>query len=392
VFASKAGSGGVDPEFMDYLFEDENRLQREDQAKREVREVLDRARAPVPAGSDLVETREILAAKLCRLLDNLAPEGRDRAARAALRTLEQLAIDQAVRVRTALASAIKDVACAPPTVINTLARDVERSVAEPILRYCAQLTDPDLLAIVAARGETWALSAVAARRRLSGLVSDALTERKDAVATGVLLDNEGAIIPEPTLERLIDGSVDHPEWQSRIARRTVLPPRLAVRLGALVDNSVLTILRERRDFDEATIREISSVARRRLDWVEDGDPDESPDQRAHRLFQHRRLDETAVGDAMSWGDTAFVRSAIALLARIPLTVAEGILASRDARAITALCWRAGLTMRCAMQIQTRASGIQPPHVLNARRGTDYPLTPVEMARALAPYGIPIGRP
>lgn len=381
-------SAGVDPSLLDYLFADDTGSSRTVAARRGVNEALALSRE---AGYDDSEVRAVLARKLCRLLPDLPPDRRDKAARIALRTLESLARDHAATVRTALATAIADIACAPPSVVNTLARDVERCVAEPVLRCCLALTDRDLLAIVSAREETWALAAVASRRFVSGSLSAAIAHKDDAEATGVLLDNHGAVIAEPTLERLIDEAPRHPAWHLKLARRDGLPRRLALRLATLVDRSVADVLAERNDFDDATVREISATVRRRVDWVEDRIEGETAEQRAHRLFRRGELDEMVLGDALSWGETPFVRMALALLADVPRATVEGILGTSDARAVTALCWRAGLSMRCAMQVQTRASSVTPRHMLYARRGTDYPLTPAEMARTLELYGIAMAR-
>lgn len=384
LFGKRKTSSGIDPQLLDYLFDDGASTPQQATAARQIGDALAESRA---GGFDCSEVREVLAHKLCRLLPDLSPDSRDRATRIALRTLEQLATDHAVRVRIALATAIKDIACAPPAVVNKLARDIERCVAEPILRCCAALTDSDLLSIIAGRNESWALSAIAGRLRLSGLVAAALAGKEDAVTTGVLLDNEGAVIPEPTFERLIEAASDHPEWFAKLAKRPALPRRLAVRLATHVDRSVLDILRERPDFDEDTAQEIASAMRRRVDWVEDRNPDETPDQRARRLHRMRLLDETAIGDALSWGETEFVRTALALMASVSKAAVETILSSRDARGITSLCWRAGLSMRCAMQVQLRGASLTPRQILNARRGTDYPMFPNEMSRTLELYGI-----
>jgi uncharacterized protein (DUF2336 family) len=375
---------GIDASQLDYLFAEGPT--RRDLARAGVGEALARSRAD---GYDRDEVRAVLARKLCRLLPDLPPDRRDKAARHALRALDTLAQDHAATVRAALSTAIADIACAPPALANTLARDVERSVAEPVLRCCAALTDRDLLAIVAAREETWALVAIAARRFVSGSLSAALAGKNDAEATGVLLDNTGAVIAEPTLERLIDAAPRHPEWHLKLARRDGLPPRLAVRLAAHVDRSVMEVLCVRNDFDEATAREIARTARRRVDWAEERVPGETGDRRAERLFRSGDLDEIALGDAVSWGDGAFVRTALSLMAEVPRPAVESILESSDARAVTALCWRAGVSMRTAMQVQARASGVGPRQLLNARRGTDYPLSPGEMARVLELYGITI---
>lgn len=333
--------------------------------------------------------RAALAEKLSRLLPDLSPDRQDRVTGLAVRTLEQLARDHITRVRVALATAIKDIACAPPAVVNTLARDVERSVAEPVLRCCAALSETDLLRIIAQRGESWALSAVAGRTEVSAPVSEAIAAHGDTAATGVLLDNSGAVIAEPTLERLVEDSAERREWQSKLARRPSLPRRLGLRLAAFVDRSVLEMLKERSDFDPATAAEIAAAMRRRVDWVEARDPAETPERRALRLHRCGRLDEIAIGDALSWEEVDFVRKALALRASVPQATVDEILTSRSARAVTALVWRAGLSMRAAMQIQARAAAIDPRSMLNARRGTDFPLSAHDMALTLALYGIEV---
>lgn len=376
---------GVAPELLDYLFDGpaEPGVVRPN-AGTEVGRVLAESRL---AGWGDESVRAVLATKLCRLLPDLPPDGRDTVTQVALRTLEQLARDHVAHVRAALASAIKDIGCAPPAVVQRLARDVERCVAEPVLHCCATLTDADLLAIIESQPATWALSAIAGRPQVSAPVSAAIVDAGDAQATGVLLDNSGAVIPEPSLERLVEEAAGRPAWQPRLARRPALPPRLAVRLAAFVDQSVLEILRGRSDFDAATAAEIATAVRRRVDWIEERDPAEPPERRAVRLHRLGRLDETAIGDALSWNEAGFVRAALALCAVVPPAAVDAILAARDARAVTALVWRAGFSMRCAMQVQAVAAGIPPRAMLNARQGTAFPLTPGDMTRALKTYGI-----
>jgi uncharacterized protein (DUF2336 family) len=380
---------GVAAEEMGYLFDEPTVPApaldpRKNRAARLLGDALTQSRL---AGMADGGVRQMLARKLCRLLPDLPDHGRDAAAGVAVRALEQLARDHAEHVRAALASAIKDVACAPPAVVRTLAQDIERSVAEPVLHYCATLTDSDLLEIVASRSESWALAAVARRARVSAPVSDAIIDKGDAEATSVLLDNSGAIIDEPALERIVETAAERREWQGKLAARPGLPPRFAVRLAEFVDQSVIKTLRQRNDFDDATISEVAAVARRRVDWIEAGRPGESAESRAVRLYRQDRLDETAIGDALSWEETDFVEAALSLRAAAPPAVVRRIMQANNPRAVTALAWRAGLSMRCAMQIQARAAGISPSRMLNARNGAAYPLTPEEMSDTLALYGL-----
>ncbi|CAO3417599.1 DUF2336 domain-containing protein [Azospirillum doebereinerae] len=340
------------------------------------------------AGMGDAGVRASLARTLCRLLPDLPPGGAETVSTVAIRALEQLARDHIVRVREALATSIKDVACAPPAVVATLARDVERSVAEPVLRCCAALSDEDLLDIVANAPAGWALSAIARRHRVAASLSEAIAETGDAAATGVLLDNSGAVIAERTLESLVEEAAHHPDWQEKLARRPALPRRLAVRLADFVDLTVVEALRRRPDFDAATVADIAACTRRRIDWAEDAAQEtETPERRAVRLHRQGKLDETALGDALSWNETGFVRAALTLRARVAPDVVDLILDAHDATAVTALVWRAGLSMRCAMQIQARVAAINPRAMLNARQGSGFPLSPAAMARHLERYGV-----
>ena len=51
---------------------------------------------------------------------------------------------------------------------------------------------------------------------------------------------------------------------------------------------------------------------------------------------------------------------------------------QGAKSITALVWRAGLSMRTAMQVQLKVARVPPMDVLNAKDGTDYPMTAEEL--------------
>jgi len=50
--------------------------------------------------------------------------------------------------------------------------------------------------------------------------------------------------------------------------------------------------------------------------------------------------------------------------------------------VTSLAWKAGLSMRTAIQLQLKIAKVPPPDVLNARNGFDYPLSEAEMKRQL----------
>jgi len=332
--------------------------------------------------------RAAVAAKLARILPNLNGDRLVQVQLLVIRALELLARDQALLVRSALAGAIKDVACAPRDVCLSLARDVEQVVAEPILCSCLALTDADLRAIILEQPAAWAVSAIARRERVSAVVADAVYHSGNLEATTALINNPGAEISEPTLAQMVDDSMRRLEWQRALAGRPGLPVPMTLRLASFVNQSVLEFLRHRDDFDSVTAREIVAVARRRLDWLDATVPGEPAEARARRLLQAGQLDDQPILDALSWGQLEFVHAALGLLAHLSPLLVERILRARSPRATTALAWRAGLAMRTAVQLQLSAAGIASRSLLNARGGSAYPLTETEMTWQLERFGIP----
>ena len=118
-----------------------------------------------------------------------------------------------------------------------------------------------------------------------------------------------------------------------------------------------------------------------------GKSGEKPSNRAARLHDDGHLDETAIMDALSEGDRLFVTMALAKRAGTTVAVVDRVLATHGARPVTALVWRAGLSMRTARQIQLRLAQIPPKDVLNPRNGTDYPLAEADMRWQLDYFGI-----
>ncbi len=330
--------------------------------------------------------RVSLARKIAPLLPERIETEADSAKLLALRALEQLALDQALKVREALATALRDVALAPPKIVRQLALDVAQSVAEPILRFCARLSDDDLIAALAQHNQVWARVAVAQRPVLSTRVSAVLVSKADTTSTETLLKNPKAQLDAPTLAVIVEQAPAYPQWHQPLALRPELPAPLALKLASFVDERVIEILQKRSDYDVLTIGDIVATARRRLDHTQQ-DKNEHPYTRAARLFRAGALNEQAISDALSWHERDFVVASLSLLARIEPAIVEKMISANSAKAVTALAWRAGLSMRGAMQLQRLLANIAPALLLNARGGSDFPLNEVEMLWQLQFFGV-----
>ncbi len=358
-----------------------------------------------------VTVRSNLALKIARIAPDLPPERLDEIERMTLDILESLARDQATEVRVILSEQLKSVPTAPSRVIGVLARDVELSVCGPVLRNSPILSEDDLLEIVFGGPPGGALAAIAERHPVPPLVSDAIATSDDVNAITTLLKNPSAQIREETLDRIIDQAPAYEVWHEPLVWRPQLPPRAAARLACFVADSLLQALKTRTDLGPLASRQIAEAVRNRLtrqSGAEDGGGEgrsevkgaeagkekakdkpkarsgdaaggeESPADKAKRLKLDGKLDEAAVAAALTDGDRAFVLAALAELAETAATSVDRVLASHSARGVTALVWRAGLSMRLARQVQLRLAQIPPKQVLNPANGIDFPLSEKDM--------------
>ena len=80
-------------------------------------------------------------------------------------------------------------------------------------------------------------------------------------------------------------------------------------------------------------------------------------------------------------------TALSLLAKVPEDVVRRIFQSGSAKPVTALVWRARLSMRVAFKIQTFVMHLAAGELLPAREGVRFPLTEDEMRWHLNYFGI-----
>ncbi len=389
---SLANREDIRPEVLYYLAEDESP---------EVRRSI-AVNANTPAQADLLLARDRddrvrcdLALKISRLMPELSQDEHDRLQQTTFEVLEVLARDQLTKVRQILAETLKDVTAAPPGVIKRLAMDSEPSVAQPVLEFSPLLTDEDLLEIIKSLPVDGGLSAISRRKSVSSRVSDAVVAADDVPAITELLANPSAQIREETLDGLVEGSIQVEEWQSPLARRPLLPKNAARKLATFIADSLLKELRNRNDLDPEVLNEVTEVMHQRLG--DDGDAayngaatTEMLDQATmkmaadktlqtvRKLHADDKLDEDRVAEALGTGNHEFVTLALALKSGVPKRVVDRVSSAQSAKGVTALAWKAGFSMRFAVQLQTRLAHVGISEVLNAKDGVDYPLSKDEM--------------
>ncbi len=344
--------------------------------------------SPMLAGDSNEEVRFALAERLVRLLPELNHERHSQLYAYAVQALGTLALDEVLKIRKALSSALQDYADAPPKVAEQLARDIEREVSEPILKFCAAISDEVLIDILKGHPATWAVQAIAGRKKVSKKISQAVIDTKDRPGGAVLINNKGAEISEGTLAEIIERARDYPEWQTHLAARANLPPKMAKTLAKFADRSVQKLLAERADFDTKLVEEIAEIFSRRLDFAKEGEQESvTPLQRVRQMAKEDRLNEETLADALGMRDRDFICAALAHMAGTDLKTVEKVFSLKAARPIVALAWKAKLPMRFALRLQMEVGHVQPKDLIYPRDGTDYPLTRDEMLWQLEFVGV-----
>lgn len=343
--------------------------------------------APLLAEASEDDIRLALASRLLKLLPDLTPDKHSQLYAFTVQALGRLAEDEVLQIRRALTTTLQDYAKAPPAVVSRLARDVEREVSEPILRFCVTLSDDDLLDILSAHPAPWAISAIAKRDTVSTPVANAVLDAGDEEATTALLINTGAVMTEEILQKIVDDAKSRPAWHRPIAVRPELSLDLARQMVGFVDKIVLDVLEQRSDFDAATRDNLHATIKRRLAFIHDGDTQENADQKVARMASAGALTPETVSDALAWQEMDFVSAAMAKAAGIPVDKARAMIESGSAKAVVALCWKANMPMRLCIEMQQRGAGITPKDIMYAKGGTDYPMTPDEIKWQLEFFGV-----
>lgn len=306
--------------------------------------------------------------------------------------LSLLAKDQVVRIRQAIAEALREVADAPPDVIRRLAWDVEAVVATPILKYSPVLNDSDLIEIILARPSPGSISAVSARIGVSADVSHAIVDSADIEGIAILLGNKSAQIREETLDRVIADAAHINVWHMPLAMRPKLPSKLAVKIARVVAEDVLKLMQTRMDLPDNVATAVRKVVLERLaDGVAvlpddllsvspKGDGVQLDDHnifdKAAKLWAEGALDEAALVRELMEGDGKFAKAIIAVMADVPFVIVQQVCSGHSAKNCVALAWRAGLSAETATLMQEKLCRIKPDNVLRTVDGS-YPLSESE---------------
>lgn len=371
-----AGRSDTPPELLYFLSDDS------DVAVRRV--VAENPQTPRQA--DVVLGRDADPGVRCLLARKIVGEGlggdeRSQLWRMGFTILETLMRDSSIRVRRSLADAARHMFHVPHDIAAGLARDPERRVAAPVLRHSPVLTDDDLVEIVEDGAADWAHQAIASRENVSERVSAALVNAGADPTVTRLLKNDTAEIGDPALETIVERAEDVEAWHEPLVKRPRLPLGIAKKIAGFVKAPLKAALaaRNEKPGDVPATPPATSSA---VGWSAPEDRGngrfETPKERALRLHGEKKLNDAVIEMALNANEREFVMAAVALRAGVPLWGVERIVDGRSAKGVTALCWKAGIKMRFAIELQRRLAKVAPSSVIHARDGFDYPFSEDDM--------------
>jgi uncharacterized protein (DUF2336 family) len=148
-----------------------------------------------------------------------------------IRTIEVRAIaDISARVALAeMSTQLATIVKAPQAVVRRLAKNDEITVAGPVLKESARLTNQDLIEIAETKGEQHLL-AISGRWWLKEVVTDALLARRFPSVSRRLVCNPGARVSATGFAIVVSQAASDPELAVEAGIRVDLPPELRERL------------------------------------------------------------------------------------------------------------------------------------------------------------------
>lgn len=371
-----AGREDARPEVLYYLAEDKSVDVR--------RKIANNPTTPVQADAILAndvdeEVRSELARKIGRMIPSLDETEQHDLSDKTLVVLEQLAQDQLPKIRSIIAEEIKKSSIVPKKIIDQLARDVADIVCGPILEYSPLLNEDDLREIIAAGASSGALTAIAKRDNLPSDVSDDVAATLDIPAISALLTNKSAYIREETLDQIIEQAKSVDDLHQPLALRPQLSIRAMKRIAGFVASALVHAMMEQSNLEEEQAEELLDRVRERLEDEKVGDEEEAQLAAKALDFAERGLiDDKFLVKEVEDNHREFVVQCLAVIADLPAETVRKIIHSKSGRAVTALCWRAKLTMRTAYFLQTQFALVPKAQLLSAKDGKDYPLDEDEL--------------
>jgi uncharacterized protein (DUF2336 family) len=270
------------------------------------------------------------------------------------------------KARAELSRHLAPVGNAPVKVLRTLANDDDIAVAGPVLKYAPRLAEADLVGVAKSKSQAH-LQAISARPALGEAVTDVLVRRGDREVARCVADNRGAGISQDSFVSLVKRAEDDGILAEKVGLRPDIPEpmfrELLIKATAVVRNRLLVAATAG---GKAKIHRVLAKISKEV-GARVGPRDYSTAQRVVLSLESAgRLNEVAL--AAFCGDNKFEETvaALAMLAKVPIAVADRLIGGERPDPVLILCRAIGLNWSTVKAIiMLRPDGKSASHGLDS---------------------------
>lgn len=340
------------------------------------------------ANDENEEVKHELTRKIARLFPDVNEDGKTEICEKALEMIEVLANDQLPSVRKILAEELKSSNSIPKHIALKLAMDEVPAVCAPILEYSPLLSDADLKEVIAATTLSGALEAISKRNILSNDVCDAIAQTLEIPAVTNMLANKNAQIREETLDSIIEEAQNQniTQWHEPLAKRPNLSIRAMKRIATFVASSLVEVMISDNHLDQSQGEDLLVRVRERISEKKpDNDDQRTLAEQASDLFERGIIDDEFIQNAIKNKQRELVIQALILMSNLPAQSVRTMLTKKKGNLVVALAWKAELSMRTALQMQSDLAHVPSAEFVNAKNGVDFPFTTQQLEYDIALY-------
>lgn len=343
--------------------------------------------AKTPRQADYILSKDLdprirhqLVNKIGRIMPDLSSEAKDVVIEVTADILKQLAHDEVEHVRGMLSEVIKDLPNVPHEVAQILANDTSLTVAEPILQFSPVLSDTDLLDIINTHPLRGIIEIISKRQYVSENVSGAIVDSGNSQAILNLLENETSQISEDSMDQILETASSEPKWHAPLVHRPALSKKTVMRLTDFVAMQLLDELQKRTDLDDDILIHLTQAVETKI--IEEANKPEELDPALEAMKQAGTIEDQVIDEALKTQDSKKIVDMIAAVSDIPKNVVESSLTSPRPKSICALCYKAGISAKSAVKIQTQIARLPSSLIVSPNEDGSYPISPNEMAEIL----------
>lgn len=262
-----------------------------------------------------VDVRQAITKKVCDGFNSRQSSDRER--NVSVEIFRLLLKDTEIRIRKTLSEELQHNLDVPRDVLMGLVND-KAEIAEIILKNSFALSEEDLIEIVQSTTNVVKLQAIASRETITAPLSHSLVEAGDHSVTKTVLENNGAVINDRTLEYLLDEYSQDQSMLETLVVRGGLPYHFAEKLFTLVSDQLKKELTKRYRLSRHVVDDITENAKEKAvlqflsPWMSQQDIQKLVDHMA----KNKRLTPSVVVRSLCIGDLRFFETAMAKMADV----------------------------------------------------------------------------